>query len=555
MSEAETPDFAGAYPSLGEQHLRPLRRAGRVRDVEAGTILVREGQRERDFTVVLHGEAGVYERFGRTGQRLIRVHGPGRFLDELGLLTQQASYATAVMLHDGQVLEVPLPDLRRITAQDPVLGDLVVRAYVRRRDLLVGDAAGVHVLGSRYTPDTRRLCEFAERHRLPYVWTDLEEDPDADRLLAELGIPPGQTPVVLRGDGPLLRNPTDAQLAQAVRLVPPVGAVPDLHDVVIVGAGPAGLAAAVYAASEGLDTVLLDARAAGGQARTSSLIENYPGFPAGLSGGELADRAMTQAERFGAAIRVPARAVGLRREGGDHAIRLHGGGELGAHAVVVATGARYHTLELANQAKYAGTCLHYAATFVEARLCRSMPVTVVGGGNSAGQAAVFLAGSAAAVRLVIRHTDLGRDMSRYLVELIERHPRITVLRGTEVRRIEGDCGGLHAVVVADLASGQERTLDTGQLFVLVGAQPRTGWLDGALELDERGYVRTGAAALPAIGREQAPAVLESSRAGVFAVGDVRSGAVKRIASAVGDGATVVRLVQDHLTGRTPGRHG
>ncbi|HTJ34796.1 MAG TPA: FAD-dependent oxidoreductase [Dactylosporangium sp.] len=553
MTEAETPDFCGAYPRLTEEQVRRLITVGRRRPAEAGTVLIREGQRERDFTVVLAGTVGVYERYQSPDRRLLRVHGPRRFLDEMGLLSERPSILTGVVLDEGEVLEVALEDLRRAAAHDPLLADSVVRAWVRRREMLIDEIASMHIIGSRYTPDTRRLCDFAERNRLPYRWTDLEEDSDTDLLLSSFGVDPEDTPMVLRCDDIVLRNPTNAQLSLALGLVLPE--FPDCppHDVLIIGAGPAGLAAAVCAASDGLDTVLLDAHLAGGQAGATPLIENYPGFPAGVSGADLIDRALIQAERFGVTLHVPAKAAALTRRAGGHGVMLDNGAEVCAQAVIVATGARYRTLDLPGQDAYAGTSLHYAATFVEAHRCQGRPVAIVGGGDSAGQAALFLAGSAAAVTMLLRHDDLHRDMSRYLAERIERHPRIRVLPATEVRDLSGLDNSLRAVTIT--AMGQECLLPAEHLFVFTGATPSTDWLAGTLELDEHGYVRTGPAAVQPVPGEPQPALLETSRTGVFAVGDVRSGAVRRIAAAVGDGAMAARLAHEHIAGRVPGRHG
>jgi thioredoxin reductase (NADPH) len=327
-----------------------------------------------------------------------------------------------------------------------------------------------------------------------------------------------------------------------------------IADLVVVGAGPAGLAAAVYGASEGLATIVLDAVATGGQAGTSSRIENYLGFPAGISGAELADRATIQAEKFGATIGVPVEATGLEQHDGHLAVHLDDGTEILTWTVVIATGARYRRLAVPRLAEFEGTSVYYAATLMEARFCRHQPVVVVGGGNSAGQAAVFLSQHAARIRLMIRHDDLGRDMSRYLVDQIERNPGIEVWRHTEVRELIGTDGELHQIVVEDNRTGARQKLDATLLFVFIGAQPCTGWLRGRVALDSNGYVCTG----PGAGAQPTGRplfLLETSRPGVLAVGDVRSGSLKRVASAVGEGAMAVRLIHEHLarSGHTPGR--
>jgi thioredoxin reductase (NADPH) len=553
---AETPDVCGAFPRLDGEHLALLEKYGHRRRVEPGQVLIREGERDRDFSVILAGTVVVVDGHGTPEERVIRVHGPGRFLDELGLLTGQPALVSSVAREAGEILQVPLDALREAVSQDIKLGDLILRAFVVRRELLIGMVSGIRIIGSRYSPDTRRLREFAARNRLPHTWIDLEEDAGAEEMLRQLGVRPEETPVVVGRDNQVLRNPTNAELARTIGL--PVPSTPDrLADLVVIGAGPAGLAAAVYGASEGLSTVVLDAVATGGQAATSSRIENYPGFPAGISGAELADRSVIQAEKFGAVISVPAAATGLGDQDGVHVVRLDDGNQIQSRAVVIATGARYRKLDVARLEEFEGTSVYYAATMMEARFCGDLPVVVVGGGNSAGQATVYLSKYASSVRLLIRHDDLGADMSRYLVDQVERIPNVEVLRHTEVRELVGRDGELAAVVVEDNRTGSRRELPAGLLFVFIGADPCTGWLRGSVALDDHGYVRTGPSAgstgPPADGHQ--PNLLETSRPGVLAVGDVRSGSIKRVASAVGDGAMAVRLVHEYLarTGHVPGR--
>jgi thioredoxin reductase (NADPH) len=533
----ETPDRWGAYPRLTPQQLSLLDQAGTRRVVRAGDVLVREGDRDRDFLVVLAGTVGVVDGYGTPQERTIRVHGPGRFLDEIGLLTGQPAFVSMVALQDGEILAVPLARLRDLVSRDPQLGDLILQAFLLRRELLAGQGVGLRIVGSRFSPDTRRLREFAARNRLPHTYLDVEEDAQAEQLVRQLGIPPSDMPVVISGRE-ILRNPTDAELARILGVAPPsAGERPE--DLVVVGAGPSGLAAAVYGASEGLSTVVLDAVATGGQAGTSSRIENYLGFPAGISGAELAERAVIQAEKFGAGISVPARATGLTHEGDAYAVRLVDGTEIRSRTVVLAAGARYRRLQVDRLEEFEGASIYYAATFMEAMFCRDLPVTVVGGGNSAGQATVFLTGHASRVRLVVRGDDLGQDMSRYLVDQIEGNPAVEVLTSTEVKQLCGQGGELEAVVVENNRTGMRRRLDTRLLFVFIGSAPATGWLRGAVALDDKGFVRTG----PPAGADN---VLETSWPGVFAVGDVRSGSIKRVASAVGEGAMAVRFIHEHL---------
>jgi thioredoxin reductase (NADPH) len=537
----ETPDLDGAFPRLSEQQLLALEAHGERRRVRQGEVLYREGDERCDFYVVLEGQVAIFEGYGGA-VRVVAVHGPRRFLGELGLLTGQAAFLTAVALEPGEVLVVPVERLRELVSQDAAFGDLVLRAYLIRRSMLIELGAGFRVVGSRYSPDTRRLREFAARNRLPHRWIDLEKDKEAERLLRQLGVAPEETPVVIWRGEQVLRNPSNAELARAIGLPAPKpgGTVCDL---VIVGAGPAGLAAAVYAASEGLATVTFDAIATGGQAGTSPRIENYPGFPSGISGSELTERTVIQAEKFGADINVPAEATALEQRDGHHLVRLDDGQAVEGRTVVVATGARYRKLPVPRLEEFEGTSVHYAATHVEAQLCHGDPVAVVGGGNSAGQAAVFLMKHAARVSLLIRGGDLGRSMSRYLADRIERTPGIEVLRHTEVRELVGE-GALEAVVVEDNRTGSRRRLEARALFVFIGAEPHTGWLGDRLALDDRGFILTGADAVPDDGRQ--PFLLETSLPGVFAAGDVRSGSIKRVTSAVGEGAMAIRLAHEYL---------
>jgi thioredoxin reductase (NADPH) len=537
----ETPDLDGAFPRLSEQQLLALEAHGERRRVRQGEVIYREGDERCDFYVVLEGQVAIFEGYGGA-VRVVAVHGPRRFLGELGLLTGQAAFLTAVALEPGEVLVVPVERLRELVSQDAAFGDLVLRAYLIRRSMLIELGAGFRIVGSRYSPDTRRLREFAARNRLPHRWIDLEKDKEAERLLRQLGVAPEETPVVIWRGEQVLRNPSNAELARAIGLPAPKpgGTVCDL---VIVGAGPAGLAAAVYAASEGLATVTFDAIATGGQAGTSPRIENYPGFPSGISGSELTERTVIQAEKFGADINVPAEATALEQRDGHHLVRLDDGQAVEGRTVVVATGARYRKLPVPRLEEFEGTSVHYAATHVETQLCHGDPVAVVGGGNSAGQAAVFLMKHAARVSLLIRGGDLGRSMSRYLADRIERTPGIEVLRHTEVRELVGE-GALEAVVVEDNRTGSRRRLEARALFVFIGAEPHTGWLGDRLALDDRGFILTGADAVRDDGRQ--PFLLETSLPGVFAAGDVRSGSIKRVTSAVGEGAMAIRLAHEYL---------
>jgi thioredoxin reductase (NADPH) len=541
-SAQETPDLYGAYPRLNDSQLIELTALGTRRRTCAGEVLYRAGETSEDFIVILDGHVAVVQDLG-TEQRVIAVHGPHRFLGEIGILTGQPFFLNAVTREPGEVLSVPVDALRGLVTRDPRLADLILRAFLIRRSLQLSLGAGFAIIGSRYSADTRRLREFAARNRLPHQWIDLESDTDAERLLRELGIDRDQTPVVIwRGE--VLRNPDNGVLAAAfgLRQSPPSQSV---FDLIVVGAGPAGLAAAVYGASEGLSTVVLEGVATGGQAGTSSRIENYLGFPAGISGGELAERAVIQARRFGAELTVPATAGALEPGDGHHVVRLDSDEQVRGRAVVIASGVRYRQLNLPREEEFEPTSIYYAATELEANMCRGDPVVVVGGGNSAGQATVFLAQHADPVNLVVQGNDLERDMSRYLADRIRQTPGVQVWLESEVRELHGD-QALTEVVIENLKTGERRAVPAKALFVFIGSSPHVRWLRDCVALDEHGYVLTGGQLDAADQSDAGRRLLETSRPGVFAAGDVRSGSVKRVAAAVGDGALAVRLVHEYL---------
>ena len=396
---SETPDRDGAFPRLNESQLERLRSLGVVRSVEPGDILFAEGDQASDFFVIETGAAVIVQGYGREN-RVIAVHGAGRFLGELSTLTGQRLYLSGVVRDPGAVIQVPVEKLREIVDEDKTLSDLILGAFIARRSILIDIGTGIKLT------DSRRLREWLVRNRMPHQWIDLEEDEDADALLNELGIGPDETPVIVASGGEILRNPTEAEVGRAIG-IGSKGAPPTLCDVIVVGAGPAGLAAAVYSASEGLDTQSIEAVATGGQAGTSARIENYLGFPAGVSGSELTQRAGVQAIKFGVRLTAPAAAVGLTSDAGQHAIELSTGEVARGRAVVIATGAQYRRLEVPRLEEFEMGGVYYAATQAEAQLCTGDPVVIVGGGNSAGQAAMFLSRRVAGCRLLIRGDDLG----------------------------------------------------------------------------------------------------------------------------------------------------
>jgi thioredoxin reductase (NADPH) len=540
---AETTDLDGAYPRLGDAQLAELDRLGQRRRTRPGEILFREGDRDYDFFALLAGHVAVVDGHGTAEERVLGVHARGRFLGDLTLLTGEGSFYTAIAMDPGEVLTVPVGRIRDLVAREPALGDLILRAYLARRSNLIGLGAGLRIVGSRYSPGTRRVRDFAARNRLPSRWLDLETDPAAEALLTQFTVTPDDTPIVIV-HGRLLRNPSNAELAAAVGLPVP-SAQHTSCDLLVVGAGPAGLSAAVYGASEGMQVLVLDAMATGGQAGTSSRIENYLGFPSGISGAELADRATLQARKFGARFAVPAEARSISPRDAQYTVWLDDGTSVTATSVVAATGARYRRLNVPGVERFEGTSIYYAASQPEVPACHGAPVAIVGGGNSAGQAAVFLSRHADRVTLIVRERHLGEYMSRYLIDQVERTANVHVMVSTEVRELLGG-QALEAIEVEDNRAGARRVIKARSLFVFIGVTPCTGWLSGIVDLDAGGFVRTGndASAVGATHGDEACwrcSPLETSQPGIFAVGDVRSGSAKRVAAAVGEGAMAIRL--------------
>jgi thioredoxin reductase (NADPH) len=542
----ETPERDGAFPRLNEEQLERLRGWGIVRQVEPGEVLFAAGDPGCDFFIIQSGTVVIVQGAGREN-RIVAIHGERRFLGELSVLTGQRLYLSGIVRDAGEVIQVPVEKLRKIVAHDKGLSDVILSAFIARRTILIDAGAGIRLLGSRFSADTRRLREFLFRNRMPHEWIDVESDEEAAALLETLGLEPEETPVVIQGNGELLRSPSNADLGRALGLGSK-GSPPPLCDLIVVGSGPAGLSAAMYAASEGLDVLTVEAIAPGGQASTSARIENYLGFPAGVSGNELAQRAGLQALKFGARLTSPAEAVGLTSDAGRHEIHLSTGDVATGRTVVVATGAQYRRLDVPRMEDFEGGGVYYAATQAEAQLCEQQPVIVVGGGNSAGQAAMFLSRRSSVCHLVIRGGDLGKSMSRYLVDQIERNERVKVCKHSQVVELDGD-RELQAITIENGETGERTRHDVRALFVFIGAEPHTEWLQRQLACDDAGFLLTGRDVQGDDLREfdgDRPLFLETSRPGIFAVGDVHSGSIKRVASAVGEGAMAVRLVHLRL---------
>jgi thioredoxin reductase (NADPH) len=539
-----------AFPVLPPGDIEALSRRGTPRDVRAGEVLFAEGDREIGFFVVLEGAIEIVEH-SRGSAHTVVVHQPGEFTGDVDTLSGRAALVEGRAVRDGRVLELRTGELRRAVEELPELGETLLKAFLARRRLLIEDGfEGVRIIGSRFSPEAHRLRDFATRNGIPFRFLDLETDAQAEALLRQFNVPVSAMPIVMDSDGAWHSNPSLADIGACMGMVQRMEEG-HVYDLVVVGAGPAGLAASVYAASEGLDVLTADAVAPGGQAGTSARIDNYLGFPAGISGRELTQSALLQAEKFGARITVPSTVRSLGIEGGERIVTLADGTRLRARCVLVATGVSYRRIEVPNFPDFEGAGIYYAATEMEAKLCRGEEVVVVGGGNSAGQAVVHLAGFARRVHLVVRKADLGAGMSRYLVDRIVGLPNVTVHAGCTVSALEGN-GHLGAVHVRN-GAGSARRLETSSLFLFIGADANTAWLRGCVALDAKGFVLTGMDLPPgtaegepwrAAGR--VPFLLETSLPGVFAAGDARSGSVKRCASAVGEGAMAVSFVHKHI---------
>jgi thioredoxin reductase (NADPH) len=539
------PEPDQAFPVLSDAQMERMRALAEIEEVSAGDVLYAASDLTYDFVFVESGEVEIV-RGATPGspEQVIVPHGAGRFLGELNMLTGQAVYLTARVSKDGQVRRVSPERFRRLMSEDAELSDVILRAFMARREiLLTGEGArSVQVLGSRTSAEALALRTWAARQQLPHMWIEVES-PEGDELLSALDASIQDLPVVVTPTA-VLRQATPGILSENLGLS--YRAVKGrLLDLVVVGGGPAGLAAAVYGASEGLDTVVLDEEAAGGQAAASSRIENYLGFPSGLAGAELASLAIIQAEKFGARITSPCRAVSLQVVDGQLVVMLDDGTEVPTRAVIVSSGAHYRTLGIDRWSEFEGAGIHYSATDLEARACSGANVAVVGGANSAGQASLSLASRGCNVSLVIRGHDISAGMSRYLADRILADPNIEVRAGTEVVALGGETF-LDSVTLADRITRDQGEVPCQGLFCFIGAVPSSEWLDG-VALDKDGFVLTdhdvpdeSAEAFALLGRPPLP--FETSVPGVFAAGDIRHGSMKRVASAVGEGASAVRSV-------------
>jgi thioredoxin reductase (NADPH) len=545
MGEVDEDRRKQMFPSLSEAQIARISRYGTRRFVPAGEVLFDQGTPAPGIHVILGGALEVV-RPGIRGDDLIVVHHAGSFTGEVNALAGRRALVRGRMVEGGEVLFIDQQGLRRVIQEDAELSDVLMRTFIQRRVALIASGWGdATLIGSGHSAGTLRLQEFLTRNGHPYTYIDVERDAEVQGLLDRFHVGVSDIPVIICRGELVLKNPTNEAVAECFGLNPALEPA-RVRDLIVIGAGPGGLAAAVYGASEGLDVLVIESTAPGGQAGTSSKIENYLGFPTGISGQELSGRALAQAEKFGAELTVACEATRFRCEGPKgYEIALSNGAAVRARAIVIASGVQYRRLAIANLERFEGAGVYYAATTTEARLCGGEEVVVVGGANSAGQAAVFLSGQARHVHVLIRGRGLADTMSRYLIRRIEETRNITLHAQTEIVGVEGD-DRLRAVTWRGPRGVETRPLC--HVFLMIGAQPNTAWLDGCVALDDKGFVKTGVDLTPddlARGRwpvTRAPWLFETNRHRVFAVGDVRGGSVKRVASAVGEGSISVQLV-------------
>jgi thioredoxin reductase (NADPH) len=534
------------FPTLTRAQIARLAARGRVRPVRHGEVLFEAGVAVTGFFVVTAGQVEVIRPLGDT-EELIALYDPGQFTGEINMLSGRPSLVRARARASGEVIEMDREHLLALVQTDAEIGEILMRAFIVRRVELIAQGAGDSiVIGSTHCSGTLRVKEFLTRNVQPYTYIDLDRDADVQTLLDRFHVTTADVPILVCRGEIVLRNPTNRQIAECLGFNEAVDSS-QVYDLIVVGAGPAGLAASVYAASEGLNTLVLEASAPGGQAGSSSRIENYLGFPTGISGQALAGRAFAQAQKFGAHIQIARSAIRFDCERKRYAIEIGDDPPVQARAVVIATGAEYRKPLLESLPRFEGIGVYYGATFMEAQLCVGEEVVVIGGGNSAGQAAVFLAQTAKRVYLLVRSDGLAQTMSRYLIRRIEDHPAIVLCARTELVALEGDAH-LEHVRWRNRETDQVESHDIRHVFVMAGATPATQWLGACVALDAKGFIKTGADLSQQDLAEakwplpRAPFLLESSLPGVFAVGDVRAGNLKRVAAAVGEGSIAISFV-------------
>ncbi len=544
-------DLAQAFPVLTPAQIEHIRPFGKVRKMKVGEILFQPGDGNVPFFVLLSGAMEIVQP-DVSGERLITTHAAGAFTGEMSMISGRGALVRGRVTAEGEFLELSSSDFLALIAKNAEMNEIFMRAFILRRILLLSSGRGnVILMGSRHSAQTLRLREFLTRNGHPHTYVDLDTDKSAQELLDQFAVKVEEIPVVICNGRTVMRSPSTQQLAKCLGLNLNIESA-QVRDLVIVGAGPAGLAAAVYAASEGLDVLVIETEAPGGQAGSSSRIENYLGFPMGVSGLELTARATTQAQKFGAKMLVAASVTRLNCDQRPYEVVLDDGRKIPAHAVVIASGARYNKPSIANLQQFEGLGIYYGATFIESQMCGKDDVIVVGGGNSAGQAAVFLSQAGRKVYMLVRSNQLAETMSRYLISRIEENPSIELHYCTEITTLEGETH-LERVTWTDKNTGETTTHPIRHVFIMTGASPRTDWLRECMALDDKGFILTGRDLREVpndftwpLHRE--PLMLETSLPSVFAVGDIRAGSVKRVASAVGEGAISVSLVHRALAG-------
>ena len=537
------------FPKLTDEQISRMQERGHLRSVKLGEVLVEQGDSNVPFFVVVSGEIEILRPSGDI-ETLITVHGPGQFTGEINMLSGRRALFRARATKPGNVIEMDRQNMMTLLQSDAEIGDILMRAFILRRVELVAAGVGdVVLIGSSNSARTFQIKEFLMRNGHPYNYIDLENDSEVQHLLDNFHILANDIPVLICQGKFVLRNPNNQQIANCLGFNELINQTA-LRDLVIIGAGPSGLAAAVYGASEGLDVLVMETSSPGGQAGSSSRIENYLGFPTGISGQDLASRAYTQAQKFGAEILIT-KGLRLSCGGKPYIVENEDGSKIPTRTVIIATGAEYRRLRLKNLQRFEGMGVYYGATFLESQLCKGDEVIVVGGGNSAGQAAVFLAESAKCVHMLIRSAGLAESMSRYLIRRIEDTPKIILHTHTEIITLEGDIH-LESVQWQNSITKEIEEHKISNVFVMAGAAPNTSWLDGCIALDSKGFIKTGADLSPeylsTIGWPVArqPYSFETSLPGIFAVGDVRAGSIKRVASAVGEGSVAISFIHKVL---------
>jgi thioredoxin reductase (NADPH) len=546
-SDNKTHQQQQAFPKLTETQIEKLADFAELQSFSDGDALFEAGETDFKFYVVKSGAVEIIER-SDGNRKQVTVHKAGEFTGDIDTLTGSPSLVTAIAQGNCEAYAILAEDLRRIVKERPQLSDIILNAFLMRRELLKAEGfRGIKIIGSRFSQDTKRIRDMLTKNKIPFTWLDLEKEQKVEQMLEQFQIELDDTPVVVIGQDELLKNPSNAVLGEALGIKKELGEADKLYDLTVVGAGPAGLAAAVYGASEGLDTIVLEETAPGGQAGSSSKIENYLGFPTGLSVEELANRAVTQAKKFGATISTASKVVDQEFEHSYPVIHLEGGETITSRCLLVSTGASYRKLSVPGCKEFEGRGVYYSATNMETEMCVDSEIVIVGGGNSAGQVAVFLSEYASKVKMMIRGNDMVHSMSKYLVRRVDQTENIELMTQSEITEIHGN-EAVNRVSIKNNANGETSQIDTQAVFIFIGAVPNTEWIAPEIATDENGFLKTGRD-LPddnsgPLNRQ--PFYLETSAPGVFAAGDVRAGSVKRVASAVGEGSMTVQFVHSLL---------